>query len=41
MTREGFKNFWMKKHGPFFMSNADAMDAQKICAIAHIGYTVE
>ena len=29
MTREEFKAYWMKKHGPFFMSNADVMGAKK------------
>ena len=29
MTREAFKDYWMNKHGPFFMSNADAMGAKK------------
>jgi len=29
MSREEFKDYWMNKHGPFFMSNADAMGAKK------------
>jgi len=29
MSREDFKDYWLKKHGPFFMSNADAMGAKK------------
>ncbi len=29
MTREEFKDYWMNKHGPFFMQNADAMGAKK------------
>ena len=29
MTREEFKDYWMNKHGPFFMSNADTMGAIK------------
>ena len=29
MTREEFKDYWMHKHGPFFMNNADAMGAKK------------
>ena len=29
LTREEFKAYWMNKHGPFFMSNADAMGAKK------------
>ena len=29
MTREEFKDYWMNKHGPFFMSNAEAMGAKK------------
>ncbi len=29
MTRAEFKDYWMNKHGPFFMSNADAMGAKK------------
>ena len=29
MTREEFKEYWMNKHGPFFMNNADAMGAKK------------
>lgn len=29
MTREEFKEYWLNKHGPFFMSNADAMGAKK------------
>ena len=29
MSREEFKDYWMNKNGPFFMSNADAMGAKK------------
>ena len=29
MTREDFKDYWMNKHGPFFMENASAMRAKK------------
>ncbi len=29
MSREEFKDYWMNKHGPFFMSNAQAMGAKK------------
>ena len=29
MTREDFKDYWMNKHGPFFMKNAGAMRAKK------------
>jgi uncharacterized protein (TIGR02118 family) len=29
MTREEFKDYWMNSHGPFFMSNADAMGCKK------------
>ncbi len=29
MTREDFKDYWMNKHGPFFMNNAEAMGAKK------------
>ena len=29
MTREEFKDYWMNKHGPFFMGNADAMGAKR------------
>lgn len=29
MTRETFKDYWMNKHGPFFMDNADSMGAKK------------
>ena len=29
MTREEFKDYWMNNHGPFFMSNAEAMGAKK------------
>jgi len=29
MTREAFKDYWMNKHGPFFMKNAGAMRARK------------
>lgn len=29
MTREDFKDYWMNKHGPFFMENARAMRAKK------------
>ena len=29
MTREEFKHYWKKKHGPFFMGNAEAMGAKK------------
>lgn len=29
MSREEFKDYWMNKHGPFFMANADAMGAKR------------
>lgn len=29
MTREEFKDYWMNKHGPFFMRNAATMRAKK------------
>ena len=29
ISREEFMEYWEKKHGPFFMSNADAMGAKK------------
>ena len=29
MTREEFKDYWLNKHGPFFMENAGAMRARK------------
>ena len=29
MTREEFRGYWMNKHGPFFMQNADAMRAKR------------
>jgi len=29
MTRKEFKEYWTNKHGPFFMSNAETMGAQK------------
>ena len=29
MNREEFKDYWMNKHGPFFMENAGAMRAKK------------
>ena len=29
MSREEFKDYWLNKHGPFFMENADAMGAKK------------
>ena len=29
MSREEFKDYWMNQHGPYFMSNADAMGAKK------------
>ena len=29
MTREEFKDYWLTKHGPFFMENASAMRAKK------------
>jgi uncharacterized protein (TIGR02118 family) len=29
MSREEFRDYWMNKHGPFFMENADAMRAKK------------
>ena len=29
MTREDFQDYWMNKHGPFFMQNAAAMRAKK------------
>jgi len=29
LTREEFKDYWMHKHGPFFMKNAEIMGAKK------------
>jgi uncharacterized protein (TIGR02118 family) len=29
MTRDEFKEYWINKHGPFFMANAGAMRAKK------------
>lgn len=29
MSREEFKDYWLNKHGPFFIENADAMRAKK------------
>ena len=29
MTREEFKDYWLHRHGPFFMENAGAMRAKK------------
>ena len=29
MTREQFRDYWMNKHGPFFMENASIMRAKK------------
>ncbi|MDH3378972.1 MAG: EthD domain-containing protein [Gammaproteobacteria bacterium] len=29
MSREEFKDYWMNKHGPFFMENAGVMGAKK------------
>lgn len=29
MTREQFQDYWLNKHGPFFMENASAMRAKK------------
>jgi len=29
ISREEFSDYWMNKHGPFFMENADAMRAKK------------
>ena len=29
MSREEFMDYWMNKHGPFFMENANAMKAKK------------
>jgi len=29
MSREDFKDYWMNKHGSFFMKNSDAMGAKK------------
>lgn len=29
LTREEFKDYWLNKHAPFFMANADAMGAKK------------
>lgn len=29
ITREEFKDYWKKKHGPFFMRNAGAMGAKR------------
>lgn len=29
LSREEFLDYWKNKHGPFFMENADAMNAKK------------
>ena len=29
MTREEFRDYWINRHGPFFMENADAMGAKR------------
>ena len=29
MSREEFNDYWMNKHGPFFMENAGAIRAKK------------
>jgi uncharacterized protein (TIGR02118 family) len=29
LSREEFKDYWMNKHGPFFMENAGAIKAKK------------
>ncbi len=29
MTREQFRDYWLNQHGPFFMSNAEAMGAKR------------
>lgn len=29
MTRDEFKDYWLNKHGPFFMDNAEVMGAKK------------
>jgi uncharacterized protein (TIGR02118 family) len=29
MSRKDFKEYWMNKHGPFFMENAETMGAKK------------
>ena len=29
MTREEFKDYWLNKHGPFFMANAGILRAKK------------
>jgi uncharacterized protein (TIGR02118 family) len=29
MTREQFQDYWLNKHGPFFMKNAETMRAKK------------
>lgn len=29
MSREEFKDYWMNKHGPYFMENAEVMGAKK------------
>ena len=29
MTREQFQEYWMNKHGPFFMKNTGALSAKK------------
>ena len=29
MTREQFRDYWLNRHGPFFMQNAAAMRAKK------------
>lgn len=42
MTREEFQDYWMNKHGPFFMSNADTMGAKKyVQSHTHTGYPFE
>ena len=35
MTREEFKEYWMNKHGPFFMKNADTMGAKNMSNHTH------
>jgi len=29
MTRQEFQDYWLNKHGPYFMKNADTMGAKK------------
>ena len=41
LTREQFQDYWMNKHGPFFMKNAGLMRAKKYVQSHTLDYPFE